>query len=405
MNTSSAGELPDPAGDWIIRRGEEQFKAPDLQTLREWYGAGRVVDSDFVFHPSLGDRWHSAVVLRQAPGPAVPEPRASSKKVWLVPLAGCGVLFVTALLIGAFTAVGGAAKKALAGPPALIVADATADDDGGTWTKTVRVINVTDQPISDLTLNVDWKLKGKTLSSGFGKLRQPLKPGELAVVTATGEFEERLPLVPEPALEDFLPKSQVDRAFLKSYEQEEIMHSFMKQQETVQHANAAIMQSIYQGLEIEFTNSNGDAVGFKAIDAKLTPHESRIVDVAFKRFELATEADAQRRRDEESARVARDREKRRNEAIAGAINRLRVAANPIMNDALSIVRRQRARVPSEEAIYRRNIERVLDREMEKIRLQFAWDEEEARAQLEPIKTEVLARWDSGLDAAARDVPR
>lgn len=59
--------------------------------------------------------------------------------------------------------------------------------------------------------------------------------------------------------------------------------------------------------------------------------------------------------------------------------------------------RKRERLPSEEAIHRHNVERVFDRKSEEIRL----DKIEARARLDPIRAEVLARWDTGLEEATR----
>lgn len=42
--------------EWKIRRGDDEFTAPDVETLRGWAAEGRVVGSDYVMNPML-NRW------------------------------------------------------------------------------------------------------------------------------------------------------------------------------------------------------------------------------------------------------------------------------------------------------------------------------------------------------------
>lgn len=41
-------------GDWIIRIGQQEFKAPDYRTLCQWYEEGRVPRNAYVYNPVLG---------------------------------------------------------------------------------------------------------------------------------------------------------------------------------------------------------------------------------------------------------------------------------------------------------------------------------------------------------------
>jgi hypothetical protein len=42
--------------EWKIRRGDDEFTAPDTATLQRWVAEGRVVPTDYVLNPTLG-RW------------------------------------------------------------------------------------------------------------------------------------------------------------------------------------------------------------------------------------------------------------------------------------------------------------------------------------------------------------
>lgn len=41
------------AGDWIIRVGEQEYRAPDLQTVRHWIAEGRIPRTAYVWDPNL----------------------------------------------------------------------------------------------------------------------------------------------------------------------------------------------------------------------------------------------------------------------------------------------------------------------------------------------------------------
>ncbi len=55
--------------EWIVRRGEAEFRADSLQTLHEWRRSGRVGDGDLVFHPVF-NRWLYAKEVEELRGPA-----------------------------------------------------------------------------------------------------------------------------------------------------------------------------------------------------------------------------------------------------------------------------------------------------------------------------------------------
>lgn len=42
--------------EWKIRRGDDEFAAPDAATIQQWVAEGRVVPSDYVLNPTL-NRW------------------------------------------------------------------------------------------------------------------------------------------------------------------------------------------------------------------------------------------------------------------------------------------------------------------------------------------------------------
>jgi hypothetical protein len=50
------GKKLETSMDWKIKRGEDEFTAPDTATLRSWAANGRVVSTDYVFNPVL-QRW------------------------------------------------------------------------------------------------------------------------------------------------------------------------------------------------------------------------------------------------------------------------------------------------------------------------------------------------------------
>jgi len=50
--------------DFIIRREDGEFRAPDAATLREWYGQGRISPDTYIYHPVLA-RWMYARELAE----------------------------------------------------------------------------------------------------------------------------------------------------------------------------------------------------------------------------------------------------------------------------------------------------------------------------------------------------
>ena len=399
---TSGSETTSPAGEWTIQRGDERFMAADFGMLQQWQQDGRVRDTDMVWHPSL-DAWRRAadvpgLFIASAPKQTIQS--ASTGHRWLLlPLAGGTGLIVVVGLISLAGSIGPAIKKAASGPAKLVVTEGSLDDNDSAWTETLQVVNVSNEPLSDVMLKIVWRYDGKVLSEGFGKLRHSLKPGEMTTISAFGKFDNGLPLLPDPSYQNFLPKSQVDQAFMSEYEREQATYRFLKAREAVQQANAATMRTIYDsGIEWQFVDSSGDQIPHKssATGDELTENELKIVRAAFRDFERAKEEEAVRRRQEESLRIERERQEQHEEAVATAIHRFRSSVDPIISDSLSIIRSWKNRYPDQEAHFRRNIEATLDRQMALIRVQFSWSDAEAKKLLEPVKQEVLERWDREL---------
>jgi hypothetical protein len=82
---------------WFIRRGEEQFEAPDAQSIQAWIKEGRVWRDDFVWNTSFGNSWRRAsevTEFRESFGI-----RPGIKPVALVTLIVVGFLSCTGLMI------------------------------------------------------------------------------------------------------------------------------------------------------------------------------------------------------------------------------------------------------------------------------------------------------------------
>jgi hypothetical protein len=71
------------ANDWLIRIGEQEYRAPDLDTLKQWCADGRVPMTALVYHPSLS-AWRTAAQL--VAQPAKPRNRTALYVVIAVPL-------------------------------------------------------------------------------------------------------------------------------------------------------------------------------------------------------------------------------------------------------------------------------------------------------------------------------
>jgi hypothetical protein len=61
---SLPAQLQAVGGDFVIRQGEHEFRAPDIGTLRVWADEGRVYPDSYVFHPVL-NRWSYARELAE----------------------------------------------------------------------------------------------------------------------------------------------------------------------------------------------------------------------------------------------------------------------------------------------------------------------------------------------------
>jgi len=99
LGESKESALP---ADFIIRRRDGEFRAPDAATLRQWYSQGLVPPDTYIYHPVLA-RWMyprevadlvSGATTRQI---SVPEMAANYRQllVWL----GIQILFSLAMLV------------------------------------------------------------------------------------------------------------------------------------------------------------------------------------------------------------------------------------------------------------------------------------------------------------------
>lgn len=73
------------ANDWLIRVGEQEYRAPTLETVKQWCAEGRVPMTALVYHPSLTE-WKTAAQLVGQPAPAPPRKRAALYILVLVPV-------------------------------------------------------------------------------------------------------------------------------------------------------------------------------------------------------------------------------------------------------------------------------------------------------------------------------
>lgn len=72
------------ANEWLIRIGEQEYRAPNLETVKQWCADGRVPMTALIYHPSLSE-WRTAAQLVGQPAPA-PRKRSGLYLVVLVPV-------------------------------------------------------------------------------------------------------------------------------------------------------------------------------------------------------------------------------------------------------------------------------------------------------------------------------
>jgi hypothetical protein len=87
------------ANEWLIRIGEQEHRAPDLETVKQWCADGRVPMTALIYHPSLGEwtRPMDVPSLVEQPLATALQSQAdpNSPKVFLY---GLGVLLVLVLI-------------------------------------------------------------------------------------------------------------------------------------------------------------------------------------------------------------------------------------------------------------------------------------------------------------------
>lgn len=86
------------ANDWLIRIGEAEYRAPDLETVKQWCADGRVPMTALIYHPSLSE-WRTAAQLIGQPASA-PRKRNALYLVVLVPVLMIGSCIACTVGVG-----------------------------------------------------------------------------------------------------------------------------------------------------------------------------------------------------------------------------------------------------------------------------------------------------------------
>lgn len=87
------------ANDWLIRVGEQEYRAPDLETVKQWCADGRVPMTALIYHPSLS-QWRTAAQLVGQPASAAPRKRSVLYLVVLVPVLMIGSCIACTVGVG-----------------------------------------------------------------------------------------------------------------------------------------------------------------------------------------------------------------------------------------------------------------------------------------------------------------
>lgn len=80
--------------EWKIRRGDDEFTAPDTKTLRDWASSGNISPTDYVHNPTL-ERWTFASEVPELASAFAATPQPKNRQV---SRASCGVSVVMLLL-------------------------------------------------------------------------------------------------------------------------------------------------------------------------------------------------------------------------------------------------------------------------------------------------------------------
>ena len=107
--------------DWLVKIGDQEYRAQSIEEVKQWYREGRVTDTTYVFHP-VQQRWMLPREIDELRGiagsaAAAPPPAAvqGGKKGLFRPmtcLIGCGGLLVLFIIIAAITGIWDSKKNA-----------------------------------------------------------------------------------------------------------------------------------------------------------------------------------------------------------------------------------------------------------------------------------------------------
>jgi hypothetical protein len=86
------------ANEWLIRIGEQEYRAPNLDTVKQWCADGRVPMTALIYHPSLSE-WRTAAQLVGQPA-RTPRSRTALYVVIAVPLLMIGSCVACTVGIG-----------------------------------------------------------------------------------------------------------------------------------------------------------------------------------------------------------------------------------------------------------------------------------------------------------------
>lgn len=190
------------ANEWLIRIGEHEYRAPTLETVKQWCADGRVPTTALIYHPSLSE-WKPAA---QLVGQPVPAPRKSSALylVVLVPVLMIGSCVACTVGVGTVSLMQeSAVKKKLPGEFQRAEAELQANDIKAARARYASLISMLDSTTlltekarakaglaTALALAGD-EAKAQAMFVEALKLRESVEPASSASVVMSSFFAAR----------------------------------------------------------------------------------------------------------------------------------------------------------------------------------------------------------------------
>jgi hypothetical protein len=290
--------------EWMIRTADgHEYRAPSRDALVTWHTEGRLPADAWIYHPSLGQWKRLAELLPAAASRSSPTGsparRAGGKRTAIILGGGCAALILVSVLIlvglgaaGLGAASSGSAEGGTSRPQArghaVYVLESRCyfgNQEGGSFK--VELINVSNEPISGLTLVGVIKQGSSEVLRAKQPHGAPVKPGEIVKITSSGTYTRRL-FTADITYEDFLPKSRVDRMFMSSYEHELTRRNYLKAQERNEELDDQTRESL--AWESWLEDGHGRKVTMIKESRDLTPEQRAFVEGARERQEAAERA-------------------------------------------------------------------------------------------------------------------